>query len=357
MEGWAESSSGTASAVYPLHRITGTADRARIAASASAPSITGIIRSSSTSRTRSAFASNRSTNSCPLVAVSTSNPICRSNNSPTFSTVGSSSATSATPRDAPCGAGFVRGAGGGTMPPWRAAGRGTCGVFAMSAATSAGAGAAAETGASAAAGSRTVNRVPTPGRLSTRTPPPWPRMMPSTADRPSPRPANLVVKNGSNSLARVASSIPHPVSATTTSTNRPGAAGLYTPPLTASISNACPVVVTVTVPARSPMASPALMMRFISTCRIWPSSPVIAGSAPARSRFSCTFFGSVSRSSSVVWVMRPLRSMARSRNRPLPEYASSCRVSPPAWATPLMTVARWSRAGCPAGSAVTASSA
>src|SRR5579883_3636643 len=84
---------------------------------------------------------------------------------------------------------------------------------------------------SAEAGKRTVKRVPTPGSLSTRIPPPWPRMIPNTAESPSPRPANFVEKNGSNNFARVASSIPHPVSDTINSMNLPGADGLYTPPL------------------------------------------------------------------------------------------------------------------------------
>ena len=52
------------------------------------------------------------------------------------------------------------------------------------------------------------------GSLDTLIAPPCPRTMPMTAENPSPLPVNFVVKNGSKMRARVASSMPHPVSVT-----------------------------------------------------------------------------------------------------------------------------------------------
>jgi hypothetical protein len=65
-----------------------------------------------------------------------------------------------------------------------------------------------------------AKRVPRPGALSTVTCPPLCATMPYTIDRPRPVPcpAGLVVKNGSNTRACVASSIPTPVSDTVTHT-------------------------------------------------------------------------------------------------------------------------------------------
>ena len=64
------------------------------------------------------------------------------------------------------------------------------------------------------AASSTWKRLPLPGVLSTRKVPLWARMIPTTAASPKPRPRNFVVKNGSKIRARVASSIPMPVSST-----------------------------------------------------------------------------------------------------------------------------------------------
>ena len=57
-------------------------------------------------------------------------------------------------------------------------------------------------------------RVPFPGAPSTRSVPLCAWMIPSTAASPNPRPRNFVVKNGSQTLARVESSIPIPSSST-----------------------------------------------------------------------------------------------------------------------------------------------
>ena len=57
---------------------------------------------------------------------------------------------------------------------------------------------------------------PSPGRLSTVTPPPLCRTMPNTVDRPSPVPfpKSFVVKKGSKTRDRVSASMPSPVSVT-----------------------------------------------------------------------------------------------------------------------------------------------
>ena len=65
-----------------------------------------------------------------------------------------------------------------------------------------------------AAGNRMRKVVPWFGAVSSWTKPSWPRTIPSTAARPSPRPANFVEKNGSNILCTVSGSMPHPVSET-----------------------------------------------------------------------------------------------------------------------------------------------
>ena len=55
--------------------------------------------------------------------------------------------------------------------------------------------------------------------------PPPPRTMLAAVARPSPAAVGLVVKNGSKARARVSGSIPAPVSAMTSRTNRPLVAG------------------------------------------------------------------------------------------------------------------------------------
>ena len=62
---------------------------------------------------------------------------------------------------------------------------------------------------------------PGPGALTTWMAPPWLRTIPCTPDSPRPRPANLVVKNGSKILLLTSSVIPHPVSVTVNRTYSP----------------------------------------------------------------------------------------------------------------------------------------
>ena len=96
---------------------------------------------------------------------------------------------------------------------------------------------------------------PVPGVLSTVTSPPLWWTMPYTDARPRPTPWSRVVKNGSKIRASVSSSMPTPVSATTSSTE-PSAA------LRVSIDSRPP----------SGIASLALTARLTITCSIWPGS-------------------------------------------------------------------------------------
>jgi hypothetical protein len=79
--------------------------------------------------------------------------------------------------------------------------------------------AAAGVGASCR-GRCTRNVAPRPGALSTSMPPPLCATMPYTVESPSPvpLPRPFVVKNGSKTRARVAASMPDPVSVTASST-------------------------------------------------------------------------------------------------------------------------------------------
>ena len=71
-----------------------------------------------------------------------------------------------------------------------------------------------------ARGKYTRTVLPASGCVSMRTPPPSCCATPSTRDSPSPDPlpTSFVVKNGLNTLSRIAGAMPHPVSATETVT-------------------------------------------------------------------------------------------------------------------------------------------
>jgi hypothetical protein len=69
-----------------------------------------------------------------------------------------------------------------------------------------------------AAGKSTRKSVPTPMRESISIPPSWLRTIPSTAASPSPRPVNLVVKNGSKIREIVSCDMPQPESSTSRNT-------------------------------------------------------------------------------------------------------------------------------------------
>jgi hypothetical protein len=75
-------------------------------------------------------------------------------------------------------------------------------------------------GLSAARGSLMVTVVPWPGVLSSRRSPPDWRAKPNTCGRPSPvpRPASLVVKNGSSARDSTAGGMPMPASTTSRQT-------------------------------------------------------------------------------------------------------------------------------------------
>jgi len=80
-------------------------------------------------------------------------------------------------------------------------------------------------------------------------------------------PTGLVVKNGSKIRARISDGTPGPVSSTSIRT-RPAARRERT----------------VNCPPESPIAWNALVIRFRSTCWIWPGSPAVYGRPGARSR-------------------------------------------------------------------------
>ncbi|OPY07174.1 MAG: hypothetical protein A4E66_02086 [Syntrophus sp. PtaB.Bin001] len=150
--------------------------------------------------------------------------------------------------------------------------------------------------------------------------PPCPRTMPSTADMPSPLPVNFVVKNGSNRRSQVALSIPQPVSATCRSANRP-ACGFSSRRLRrrkASSQEITPVL-RVIVPGCFPIASEALMTRFIRICLICPASASITGNGRHRSSCKTAVFESELCNKGSISSIRVQSSTSRIRNRPLPE--------------------------------------
>jgi len=92
------------------------------------------------------------------------------------------------------------------------------------------------------------------GRFSTSICPWWLRAMPSAAARPRPRPVNLVLKKRVEDLgARVASSMPHP-GVTHFDTDVAPNRGIRSPIERGAFRGA---LMTCTVPAASPIASPA----------------------------------------------------------------------------------------------------
>ena len=96
---------------------------------------------------------------------------------------------------------------------------------------------------------------PAPGVLSTVTSPPLWWTIPYTDASPRPTPSSRVVKNGSKICASVCSSMPMPVSATTSSTEPSSA-------------------LRVAIDSRPPcgIASLAFTARLTITCSIWPGS-------------------------------------------------------------------------------------
>ncbi len=123
------------------------------------------------------------------------------------------------------------------------------------------------------------NIVPLPSSLSIRIPPLCPRTIPSTAGSPRPRPKNFVVKNGSKIRDCKSFEMPVPVSLTCTKAYFPGESGRFVyfeKSLLCSRSSNFFVRMVIN-PGSVPIASPALMIRFMITCWICPISPMILG--------------------------------------------------------------------------------
>ena len=130
------------------------------------------------------------------------------------------------------------------------------------------------TGAETEKTRRTV--VPLPGALSISMSALWRCTMPKTMARPRPVPRSpLVVKNGSRQRRFVSSSMPTPVSLTSTDTLVARSRSPSGRPLTVRVRR-------VSVPP-SGIASTALKMRLVSASRISASAPIISGKPEAKS--------------------------------------------------------------------------
>ena len=172
--------------LYPLDTITRASGRiVRIRRKASAPPMTGMVMSSNTAATCGSILRNAST--------------------PAFAVVRGNHRVAVAPR-----ASMRRWCG----PPPRRRSPAPARCRAIPPAMSL-------TGLSArpsTAGSRILKVEPFPGSLYTRMVPLCDRTIPRTADSPSPRPVNLVVKKGSKILALTPSSMPQPLSCTSSVT-------------------------------------------------------------------------------------------------------------------------------------------
>ncbi len=193
-----------------------------------------------------------------------------------------------------------------------------------------------------------MNVEPRPGSLSTRIVPPWRRTIPYTVARPRPVPRSrsLVVKNGSKILSRVASSIPHPVSATASHT---------CPPPSSSPPAVAPVEMVSSPPPG--MASRALTARFRSTCSSPPRSPSSSNS-PGSGRTTISMSSLITRRS----ILRiPFASSLRSRISGLISWrrlkARSWRVRPAARSAAARISRRWSSVAMPFSRSVSATPA
>ncbi len=80
------------------------------------------------------------------------------------------------------------------------------------------------------------------------------------------------------------------------------------------------------MPTCSPMASPALTTRFITTCRSWVASPSIGGNVASRSYRMCTDLATDTDRRWAISRTIALTSRVWITNRPLPEYASIWRA-------------------------------
>ena len=137
-----------------------------------------------------------------------------------------------------------------------------------------------------------------------------------------------------------------PVSVTSRYTYSPGARSSRSSVLRRySSSHRVAPTDTVITPLRSPMASDALMIRFITICRIWLGSAWIGGRPRSRFRFRIAFF-EIAVLSRCAISSTSSRSSTRSRaNDALPAYASICRHRSAARRAAVVISVRLPRAG------------
>ncbi|MGC4000072.1 MAG: hypothetical protein QM767_22600 [Anaeromyxobacter sp.] len=201
-------------------------------------------------------------------------------------------------------------------------------------------------------GSSTSKVEPAPGALRTTTPPPDCFTTPCTVASPSPAPlpGALVVKNGSKTRARVASSMPAPVSVTESVTYAPGA----TPAGSARAASSTAAAVRTVMAPPAGRASWAFMTRFSSTCSSWTGSASTSpGSAPSAT-WSSTPWPTSRRSIFSSPATTRFRSSGSGRRTCLRPKASSCRVSAEARPLASSTAPSASRTSPPAGSTCSA---
>ena len=172
-----------------------------------------------------------------------------------------------------------------------------------------------------AAGKRSLNVVPFPGSLYTLIAPLCEPTIPSTAANPNPRP----VTSWRRTARRSATGSSRP-----SRSRYPSLPGVHTAPgegrrvthiaevflVTAGVPTD-----TVIAPLRSPSASDALMIRFVTICRIWVGSAWIGGTP--RSRFRVRFA-----SFEIAVLSRRAISSANSGTPPAPPQRPPCRCRP-----------------------------
>ena len=131
---------------------------------------------------------------------------------------------------------------------------------------------------------------------------------------------NFVVKNGSKMRESVAAFIPQPVSVTSANTKSPSATSLPTQASAVYTRVTCiRSVFTMIRPGDAPIASDALVMRFMITCRIWAGSPSNGGRSDLRSSWISALLATAVRSRFAISPTTSERLVDCRTNRPRPE--------------------------------------
>ena len=112
------------------------------------------------------------------------------------------------------------------------------------------------------------------------TAPPRLRTIPSTIANPRPRLPDLVLKNGSNTLACNCRGTPRPVSEISSCTASPPVDWSLPAKHVAALTRR---VATRMIPSRSPIESEAFETRLVTSCEICPELARIGGRSPAKS--------------------------------------------------------------------------